>query len=622
MRKIITLLNILLCMSSLSFALELSLQDQAVLEKFFLTLIQDSEGGYVLAGNKPVCINGFKEKDYFLHESENHKTSVFLKEGVNVLKAKLPRKTSSNIILHYYDKPDPAISNWVHLLLVNQEIFFKTVNANQPLFQYVLGPEVRSSTLLEKLIDPEQYFHSVLKNDKVLIGIILGYGVQNALYESRMEMLMDSHLAPELPPFKSLLPEYIHSHPAMKEMMLVMSEQISPEKVEASFGFNTTNEEMRTLYAQMDVSSPNLSQKKPSFIFGKLKSDSETHALIPRLEQTQEVLEELIDSEDFLPQLLKQVYPDQSFVFEKGSEPFYFSFKEETLQWLPVIVASNLYVHLQDESEIYRKAFLEGIQKANSPISERPQPMFQEYEMARILLNTKYNLEEARVKFSQLDNDPDYIRVVPQGLYYKQLEKGSQNRVSSETNVLLHYTITTSKNTLLSDTRLSGVPKWVDLNQTIPGFAFAVKGMGVGESREVYIHPDYGYGFLTTLNEKGSYLKVVVQLLDIDSHVAEDVGVKVVNDRSNLAFVQVDQEIPVDIETRFSELVQARGLYDGFSVWEHYKKFPKISNAQVLECLQKLSSGHEFTLPEFLNEGEILNQLHWNIYTMSEGMQD
>lgn len=88
MKKIINrfIFILLISFSTTCFANELSTEDHVVLEKFFFTLFEHSEGGYVLFGNKPVCINGYYAIDQFFPGSIRHKESVYLKEGTEICK--------------------------------------------------------------------------------------------------------------------------------------------------------------------------------------------------------------------------------------------------------------------------------------------------------------------------------------------------------------------------------------------------------------------------------------------------------------------------------------------------------------------------------------------------------
>ncbi|HEY4832604.1 MAG TPA: hypothetical protein VIH61_08620, partial [Waddliaceae bacterium] len=151
--------------------LNLSLEESAILRKFFQVLVEESEAGYVFFNKKPVCIHGYFYKDVFVVNSPVHRQAVALREG-----ARLWRQLSdknSDIIIHIAEKEDPNIPGYIHVLVINQPLFHHIVQSNLPLFQYILGPSVTSDNLLSALISENRPFHSLLKDDKVLIGEIL-----------------------------------------------------------------------------------------------------------------------------------------------------------------------------------------------------------------------------------------------------------------------------------------------------------------------------------------------------------------------------------------------------------------------------------------------------------------
>ena len=164
-----------------SFALDLSNHERDVLEGFFRVMIEKSEGGYVLFGRKPICIHGFHVEDYFIQENERHLSNVYLREGAYLWRKLNFNNKDENIIIHIYQRPDTLAKSYIHVLLINKELCLNVIQKNLSLFQYVLGPNVTPSALLNKLIDPNESFHHVLREDKVLIGILLGFGTQNSL---------------------------------------------------------------------------------------------------------------------------------------------------------------------------------------------------------------------------------------------------------------------------------------------------------------------------------------------------------------------------------------------------------------------------------------------------------
>jgi len=249
-------------------ALELSSEESSVLEKFFRVMLEKIEGGYVLFEKKPVCINGFHVRDDFTKECETHIASVFVREGAAKWKRLNLNCSNQDMIIHIYNHEDSLVTDYIHILFINRDLFLGTVKSNLPLFQYVLGPDITPAGLLEKLTDPNTTFHSVLKNDKVLIGILLGYGTQNSLYVSRIEQLQEALLGSEQPPLKSLLskPGEFQSEFQREFQRKLLLKTCPPNlgaNIMPSFGYVSLKEEIQGLVKKIDDSSQSLAGDNP-----------------------------------------------------------------------------------------------------------------------------------------------------------------------------------------------------------------------------------------------------------------------------------------------------------------------------------------------------------------------
>jgi hypothetical protein len=247
------LLTICFCFSICSADLkELSLEERSVLNKFFQVLIGESEVGYVLLDKKPVCIHGFFNKDPFLVNTTAHKHSVALREGARIWQRYA--NADSNVIIHISEQEDPLISNWIHVIAINRSLFREVLENNIALFQYVLGPVVNPDNLLMAFTSDKLAYHSLLRGDKVLIGEVLGFGTQNALYVSRIENI-EERLDQDSPPFlkiQDLIREYPDEHLPF----------------EPGFGFQSITQELLTLQDDLSFPSEKLTQSSPEFIFG------------------------------------------------------------------------------------------------------------------------------------------------------------------------------------------------------------------------------------------------------------------------------------------------------------------------------------------------------------------
>lgn len=590
------------------------MHEEAVLSEFFHTLLEESEAGYVLKGKKPVCINGFNLQDRFLTENAFHKMSVYLKEGANVWKKHNFGKYKSGIIVHVYNKGDSLVKNCVHVLVIHRDLFINTVNSNLPLFQYVLGPEITASSLLDKLTDPEQTFYDVLKDDKVLIGIILGFGTQNALYGSRLENLEESCMEVDLAPFKSKAAKIVQKNPHLKDLVLLSSHSDEQSKnLKPSFGYSTLQEEISKLREKIEISSQKLASGAPYFIFGRLKNDAETNRLVHELEETQEKIAKQLNMPTFLTEALKQIFPNEEINVNKSDDQgVLFTFDHEDTRQLPNLVALNIFNNLRDEKAEYIEAFFLGMKDFDTQITlDESPPHSLDYEINKTLLEAHQNLLLSNAKFRLLDHDEQFKCLVPLSLYYRTLKEGKGRKLSNQTSVVLKYTIMTPDNETLCDLFTA---KSLDLSETISGFAYGVRGMHVGEIREIFIHPTLAYGLYTSF-EKGIYLQAIVQLIDIDKEDASKAF-------PELVYADFLQDIKPDLEETYKTQAREVGYYSGYNAWKHYKLESQYYLDEVVETLNRLRKGEEITIPPSVNFQKVINQLHWNIYKLKQDRGD
>jgi hypothetical protein len=104
----------------------------------------------------------------------------------------------------------PSSDGWLDVFFINKRALIHVIDQNLALFQYVLGPKVTALSLLNQFQDPFQNFSSILSEDRVLNGLVLGYGMQNALHGSRLEYLseQDRKEDPKMAKIKSDLPSF------------------------------------------------------------------------------------------------------------------------------------------------------------------------------------------------------------------------------------------------------------------------------------------------------------------------------------------------------------------------------------------------------------------------------
>jgi FKBP-type peptidyl-prolyl cis-trans isomerase len=597
------------CFTFLStcYGVDLSPEESLVLKIFFYEMLEYSEGGYVLFDAKPVCIHSYYAKDDFISENPKHLSSVILREGSLVLKNR--RFKEKNIIIHTYNKKDSLAEDYVHILFINKKLFLDVVQNNLLLFQYVLGPDVTAEKLLKKLTDPEQTFHSVLKCDKVLIGIILGFGTQNSLYGARIENLENCRFF-EYPPQARCVTKFPHIPLEYKKTVFLNCMQHGNFEREVSYGYSSIEEEVKKSKLKMVVSSEKLETTNPNFIFGHLQ-DEESQALIAKLESTQEKIQELLSSEKFLEQTINLVFPEEKFNLP-SEEGIQLCFFQEELKNLPYLVACNIWNNIAHDKNPYAESFIQGMKLAEEDKGMPDTPVnYWDFCMQNKLLEIKNNIDNSNEYFDLLGQNNALTRVSNLPLYYKILKNGKGNPVKSFTEVFIRYSIEYPDGDVIVDTFKAKTPEKLDLHTLIPGFALGIIGMQKDEERELFIHPSLAYGILTALR-KGVYIKARIQLIDsIESDQKEGIVF------SNVEILDLNKEL-TDLgmlnEKKRLELCKSTGLTNGYQIWQHYKKGSFYTLQQILEWIRIFETTKTDHHISSFNDQNLINRLHWNLY--------
>ncbi len=577
-----------------------------VLDRFFRTMLLESEGGYVLFDKKPVCINGFYVVDQFYGENARHKETVDLRAGAEEWKKILP--IHNNIIIHVKNKEDSDVKNHFHILFINKKLFLKTVQDNIILFQYILGPSVTPEGLLSKLIDPNETFHSVLKSNKVLIGIILGFGTQNSLYGSRVELLQESLQSTEHPPLKTGLLENKKMNNFFKEIILFIRPSNNPSALhlQPSFSYSSTKDEINDLISRMDVSSTQLSQNRPYFIFGKLNKDKETVSLINDLEKTQQEITSLLSSKNFLKDVLQMIFPDEKIEINLNSSGNTNNvFTEADLKLLPSIVAMNILDSTQSEDDDFLQGLISGMKDADAKLNRRfDDPGL--YRKLKVLKSAQDNIKQADLFFLKLEQDKNLKCITPKKLYYQCLEEGLGEGLNNPTKVTIHCKIETPNSLPIIDTWKKNQPLEINLNNAISGFVLGMQGMKRGEIRELFIHPSMGYGIYTLL-DKGIYLKARVELISFHQDSEAPLPVSIPS-------FDFDDDLKILKNNDLAEASKIEGYIRGYAIWTHYKKANLYSLEEILQIIDSDKFDEHIITYELQESQDLLNRLHRYIY--------
>lgn len=560
---------------------------RTILDRFFRALLEESQGGYVLYGNKPMCTEGIlpKEANLLMLGGALHKRSVALKEGLRIWETVSKNSQNKYVIQSY----DTLSYGWRELVLINREEFQKTVSDNLALFQYVLGPQVTPQKLFEHMSDRRNGFSSILKNDKVLTGILLGFGTENALYGSRKEIISESLSSTEIVPFKS----------------------VRKKMCDQTFG--TTREEELTELKKKFFRSIDLVERQTPLIpwFGCLKSAT-TEKLLNGYVKTQKKVRKVLDSKDFLEKIMGYLISDKtqsSIAIQSLLSEAYCDLKG--IDWSSII-ARSIAQGIPNRDPEWIDSLIQGMQSADqghSPMNqEQWDRLLDDFAEVDKTLHSVRNFAKADDFFSSLDKRGDLTCLVERRLYYRTTEQaGGDVRCPGSAVARLKFAISNPCAEIPSKDSRAEEDAIVDLSECVSGFAAGVRGMAIGEEREIFIHPAFAYGESCNITPN-ICLTAHVKLLQVIDQGSEN----------ELVLEPLDLPSESFSETELSKRHQilrcqiAREL--GIRTWSHFKGAQNegYSLNSLLDAFRvHLKNGQE-ELSSY--ENDLLTSLQWKIY--------
>lgn len=273
------------------------------------------------------------------------------------------------------------------------------------------------------------------------------------------------------------------------------------------------------------------------------------------------------------------------------------SFGEKETAKLPYLIAANIWNTINEESEEYQQSFMKGLQDCQEGLPNDKEHLDDKtYIFSKIYEKSK----ETELFFKNLEKEKDIVCLEPQKLYFQVLEKGSGPSYKGQRKIKCRSSFKSTTGEILSDTFNTG-PATIDLSEVIYGFAKGLSGMQVGEIRQIYIHPNLGYGLLSSA-DKGGYLTCKIQLLSIDSEDTFEL---------TSSILPKNLEIPTQSEELVRMWNQTHGYSHGYRIWQHYGKGDAELVKKVLIELEKLKGDVDISDVQSQN---LLNRLHWNLY--------
>lgn len=251
----------------------------------------------------------------------------------------------------------------------------------------------------------------------------------------------------------------------------------------------------------------------------------------------------------------------------------------------------------------YSDAYMEGLARGLTAEKEAT-PSINQHELHPVTiewLDQAYaNLASAERLCSALSADTSYQELYPGCLFVRVLEEGHGQPIR-ETSAAIQVSATiyameeNGPSTPLTELRHQSLP----LDDIIPGLAYGVLGMKIGETRQVIIHPDLAYGYTSNFEPERA-ISIRITLHKIEP------GYTHLSPVSPLAQLP-DRDDRIDLEP----LLEQTGFADGQRCRRHFynlQNHPPF--AQVASALQDLHRG--LWKPEPLEPATVA-KLHWEV---------
>lgn len=503
-------------------------RDYDVLYQFFKMGVFEEEYGYVLEGVKPISVRNFTPIEEIhaytdvAYAQKEFANTLLVGQAINVWRRVCSKQ--NNFVLKAIPLNSPATTGW-EVQFINLPKLKEVIQENITLFQYILGPQISAESLAYAIAYSNQDFSSILQDDLALIGIVLGYGTQSSMVGGRAETIANRTISKDCSPFlpKSQLMLSTREHSlnvytpsAFGAYYLSFAggddSQFRDEyrKLRPSTGFLTIEDELIAIDAMHDKSYPLRLREKPAFVFDAFKNGLSNTPFFDHLLKTQKQIEALLKRSDFLEKILGKIGGKKPTVtckkLHKKDQKIRADFSAH--EWIHILRSTANRFEAQEEQLAFFQSYCHPTKECQEP----PKMLGASKAMLAGIKKALSNLSVSDSFFERISTDHALESIVPRQLSFKIIEKGQGKLLTGSGRIRVGYVIEDLEGNIL----FANCDDWLNLSDTILGFAYGVQGMHIGEKRTLYIHPAYGYGALTTL-PPCSGLVINTHLLDIDA---------------------------------------------------------------------------------------------------------
>ncbi len=278
-----------LCLRSARQAINtLSPKERESLSSLFSFLVTKEGFGYTLFGTKPISLSHCYDLEKCLDDHvtflKEHNLIQFhqeINEGWKVWQKYQHLFPSKSFCLR---RIGDLGQEDLFILIINKKCFLEAVNDNLFLFQSVLTPSLTSHQLLQQFLTSDFPKRDVLKNHTGLVGILFGFGKQNAFLVHRKTEI-EKRISPE----------------RYDPVLLMNLEEMPPSK-----GFRSLEEEDRYLEEKLGYISDDDVELLPLPAFLADTTSEETQALAEKYRFQRTIISSILKRDDFLERVIYQ----------------------------------------------------------------------------------------------------------------------------------------------------------------------------------------------------------------------------------------------------------------------------------------------------------------------------
>lgn len=271
------------------------------------------------------------------------------------------------------------------------------------------------------------------------------------------------------------------------------------------------------------------------------------------------------------------------------------------------LVGQAIWQSLPTHEDAYIDSFIKGMQSNDPPMNEQDfKSLITKRRHIEKLITARKNLSTTEKFFSDLKKQKNIICILPNRIYYRQINPGDGETIQNLTaSVVASYEIRTLEDKLVTYIPLTDAALFLPLSEMIPGLAKGMVGMREGETREIFVHPEYGY---SGPFEENLGFVIKTELKKIRSHTKEE---KTISPLRLMGANFSEKELSKEHQ----ELQKQIAYQYGIRVWEHYKRGePEYTLENVLAAIKEAQQGKytDLSSPE---TQAFLVDLHWMLYS-------